>query len=138
MRAMLSLTASARAVFFGLLIFFTWKTLTPDLNEDEPSFFVARFIASLLFGDTALTDKVLHFGGYAALSFTALFARFRIANRPWAPMALLALYGLALEGLQGLGGVRAAEWSDALANALGVLFGYAIADVVDRRLVGRA
>lgn len=137
MGAMPSSGTIARGAFFILLAYFTWKTLAPDPGDNEPSFFVARFIATILFGDTALTDKVLHFGGYAVLSFVALFARFRLANRPWAPIVGLTLYGLMLEGLQGLGGVRAAEWSDALANGLGVCFGYAAADIIDRRLMAR-
>ena len=41
-------------------------------------------------------------------------------------IVMLALYGVALEGLQGLGGVRDPELADALANGLGALAGYPV------------
>jgi VanZ family protein len=50
----------------------------------------------------------------------------QLAERPpwrWGLALGLIVFGGAIEILQGLGGVRQAEWADAAANALGVLLG---------------
>jgi hypothetical protein len=68
-------------------------------------------------------DKAQHTLAYAGLMFW-----FRQAfRRHWRwPVFLLGL-GLGLEVLQGLGGVRTADWHDMVANSLGVAVGLGLA-----------
>ncbi|MGI9197578.1 MAG: hypothetical protein ACR2KE_08990 [Candidatus Nanopelagicales bacterium] len=74
---------------------------------------------------------LLHALGYALLAASALLAQ---ANpRPgWTAAAVIG-YGVALEIAQGIGGLRSAQVSDAVANAGGVLIGVALALLVLRR-----
>lgn len=116
---------SARAAFFLLLLFVTWQTLAPDPDESESGIAVARWIASLLFGDDALADKVAHFCAYAALGFLYALGRLSLFARAGNGLAMLVAYGAALEFLQGLGGVRVAESVDAAMNAAGAISGFA-------------
>lgn len=121
-----------RGVFALLIIFITWQTLTPDPDDTEPSIEIARFIARVLFHNEAVSDKVAHFMAYAALGGAAAFAHLAISGRRWAMVGALALYGILLEYLQGLGGVRIADPSDALANAAGALSAFPLALAVER------
>ncbi len=114
-----------RGVFALLAVFITWQTLTPDPDTTEPSIAIARFIAELLFHDQRFADKVAHFLAYAALGGSAAFGELRIAGRRLFAAIALAAYGCALEFLQGLGGVRVAEFADAAANSLGVVASFA-------------
>ena len=68
-------------------------------------------------------DKAQHSIAYAALMWTFLQAWEGSHVRRWAILLLVA--GVGLEILQGLMGVRFMEYSDMLANSLGVLLGYA-------------
>ncbi|OFX01483.1 MAG: hypothetical protein A3E78_06780 [Alphaproteobacteria bacterium RIFCSPHIGHO2_12_FULL_63_12] len=123
-----------RGVFALLLLFVTWQTLTPDPDTSKPSIAIARFIATLLFHDPQLADKVAHFLAYAALGGAAAFAHLEAANRRWLTIAMLAAYGALLEVAQGLGGVRMPEVADALANSSGALAAYPAALLIERAL----
>lgn len=112
-----------RGVFAALFLFVTFMTLTPNPDDTEGEMSIARFISELLFGSAAFGDKVAHVLAYAALGAAAMFASIRIYGRRLLTLAALIAYGVLLEGLQGLGGVRSADALDALANASGALAG---------------
>lgn len=126
-----------RGVFALLLIAVTWLTLTPDPEDTETGFAIARFIAETLLRNEAAADKVAHFLVYAALGATAVFADLRLAGRRLAAAAALAAYGGALEFVQGAGGVRVADPGDALANAGGAFAACIIATLIERMTVSR-
>lgn len=112
-------------VIFGLLfVLITFLTLTPNPVETESGFAVTRFISDIMFGNDEYADKIGHYLGYAALGLTAFWARLAVYSKRWVMTVVLALYGVALEGLQGLGGVRSPELADAFANGLGALSGF--------------
>ncbi len=114
----------ARGLFIALFAAVTYLTLTPDPDDAEKGFAAARFVAAFLFGDPQLADKVAHFIAYAALGAAAFWAQITVyARKRWAPV-LLAAYGVVLEGVQGLGGVRTPELADAIANGLGAFAGF--------------
>ena len=125
-----------RALFAALFALVTYLTLTPNPEDAESGFAAMRLIANLLFGDPQLGDKVAHFFGYGALGASAFWAQlFPFGQKRWTPI-LLAVYGVCLEGVQGLGGVRSPEVADAVANGLGALCGFAGA-VILAMLVSR-
>lgn len=76
--------------------------------------------------DFPLADKLEHLLAYAVLMgwFGQIHTATR-SQRTW--LAALALMGVAIEYLQGWGGVRHFEPADMLANALGALLGYRLA-----------
>lgn len=121
-----------RGVFAALFIMVTYLTLTPNPDDTKPSIAIARFIAELLFHDERFGDKVAHFMAYAALGGAAAFAGLAIAGRRAYLIGALAIYGALLEFIQGLGGVRAPEFADALANSLGALAAFPAALAVER------
>lgn len=121
-----------RGVFAALFIMVTYLTLTPNPDDTKPSIAIARFIAELLFHDERFGDKVAHFMAYAALGGAAAFAGLAIAGRRAYLIGALAIYGALLEFIQGLGGVRAPEIADALANSLGALAAFPAALAVER------
>ncbi len=121
-----------RGAFVVLLLFVTWQTLTPDPEETESGLAIARILAELLFHDAAYADKVAHFLAYAALGWSAGLGDLRVSGRRRLTVLLLAVYGMMLEFLQGLGGVRVAEFVDAIANASGALAGFAAAYAIER------
>lgn len=123
-----------RGVFAVLIIFVTWQTLTPDPDDTEPSIAIARYIAELLFHDERLGDKVAHFFAYAALGASAAFAHLEIRGRRSIVVAALALYGALIEYLQGIGGVRVAEFADAIANLSGAAAAFPAALFIERAL----
>ncbi|MAW82051.1 MAG: hypothetical protein CMI63_17580 [Parvularcula sp.] len=128
-------------VLFGLLFaLVTYLTLTPNPDDVEPGFAVTRWISSLLFGDPKLADKVAHFLAYAALGAMAVWAHLTLFNKRRGAALALALYGVFLEWLQGVGGVRSPELADAVANGLGALSGAAGAVILNHliRRVRRA
>ncbi len=113
-----------RVVFGVVFACVTWLTLTPNPQDTKSSLAIARFIAEVLFHNQQLGDKVAHFLAYATLGATAAFAHFRIVDRRVPVIVALAAYGGLLEFLQGFGGVRVADFADALANASGALAVY--------------
>lgn len=127
-----------RAFFAAWLAFVTFQTLTPSPDDATSGIALARWLAEALFHRPELADKVAHFLAYAALGATAAFARFHMLGLRAPVIALLAAYGAALEGMQGLGGVRAPELVDAAANALGVIAAYPAAAVLDRQILRSA
>ncbi|WP_411816387.1 VanZ family protein [Hyphococcus sp. DH-69] len=118
----------ARVLFVCLFIVVTFLTLTPNPDDTEAGFAFTRLLASALFGNAAFADKIAHFLAYGALGTSAYWAQIELFARRWMILILLPLYGVLLEGLQGLGGVRSPEIADAVANGLGAfcgfLFGY--------------
>ncbi len=73
-----------------------------------------------------VNDKLVHFITYAVLSgwFSLLAAGGRWLLAIWIG---LGVFGIAIEGLQGLTDHRSAEWADVVANSLGAaggLLGY--------------
>ena len=114
-----------RALFGLLFVVITFLTLTPNPVETEPGFALTRWIADFLLGDARNADKVGHFLAYASLGLAAFWARLAVFSKRWAVTLVLAAYGVLLEGLQGLGGVRSPEVADAVANVLGALAGFA-------------
>jgi VanZ family protein len=74
-------------------------------------------------GDESLSDKIGHFLSYAVLGALAALARLRLFATFPAAVALLTGYGLAIEALQGLGGVRTPDLWDGSADALGAALG---------------
>ena len=126
-----------RIAFVALAFFVTWQTPTPDPDDTEGGMAIARLIAALLFKAPELGDKVAHFTAYAALGGSAALGQLRVLGLRGPVMASIAVYGMALEGLQGLGGVRAPEVADAAANALGVISAYGGVAILERFRVGR-
>lgn len=92
--------------YIGLILYLTLTSLPPR----GPDFLFA--------------DKAEHLLAYGLLMawFGQLYAG--SAKARWA--VVFVCMGALLEVLQGLGGVRQAEWLDGLANALGVLIGYGL------------
>jgi VanZ family protein len=79
--------------------------------------------------DVTLGDKIGHFVGYGTLMFW--FCQLYGSRRARAVHALgFAAMGIALEFLQGMIGYRTFEVMDMVANALGVLVGWAGARLV--------
>ncbi|MFN0023417.1 MAG: hypothetical protein ACKVS5_05900 [Parvularculaceae bacterium] len=125
-------TKAWQAIFVLLVIFVTWQTLTPDPDDTEQGIAIARWIAALLFRAPEQADKIAHFLAYAALGGSAALGDLRVIGLRSPVIAMLATYGLALEGLQGLGGVRAPEIADGVANALGVIAAFAAVAVAEQ------
>lgn len=67
------------------------------------------------------TDKLVHLAGYALLTFW--WAQL-VVTRRWRLAAAVILFGIAVEGLQGLTPNRQPDVLDALANSCGVLLGW--------------
>lgn len=131
----------ARAAFVALFLFVTYMTLTPDPKDTEGEMSIARWIATMLFGTAALGDKVAHFLAYATLSSCGALGRLTLFRRRSAFVVALCGWGVVLEVLQGLGGVRIADAADAAANALGAAAGavaFAAAETARRRLARSA
>jgi VanZ family protein len=123
-----------RGVFALLLAFVTWQTLTADPDDTKPSLAIARYIAELLFHNEKFGDKVAHFLAYAALAGAGAFSHFAYRGRRSPAILALAAYGVLLEFLQGLGGVRSPEFADAVANASGALAAFPAAILVEHAI----
>ncbi|MDQ1315067.1 MAG: hypothetical protein QG662_1176 [Pseudomonadota bacterium] len=70
------------------------------------------------------SDKVVHLLGYAVLTFW--WAQL-VTHRRWKLALVVALFGIAVELLQGLTPTRQPDPLDALANSVGALLGWLIA-----------
>lgn len=78
-----------------------------------------RWLASIILGDPEASDKITHFIAYGGLGFLAVGAKFLVASRQLLLIPLLGIYGIIMEQMQRLGGVREPSFLDALANCLG-------------------
>ncbi|MDX3904696.1 MAG: VanZ family protein [Pigmentiphaga sp.] len=66
-------------------------------------------------------DKTNHLLGFGVL---ALLARFAYPGPAWPRLAGLLAYGALVEVLQSLTPYRSAEWTDLIADGLGILIGW--------------
>jgi hypothetical protein len=73
------------------------------------------------------TDKIVHLSGYALLMFW--WAQL-VTRQRWKLALAVVLFGLAIEGLQGLTPDRLPDLFDALANSGGVLLGWLAARLI--------
>lgn len=128
----MTLRSAWRGVFALLLLFVTWQTLTPSPEETDSGLALARYLAEMLFQSAAHADKVAHFLAYSALGGAAGMGGLRLGGRRRLSVAALTVYGVLLEYLQGLGGVRDPELLDALANASGALAGFSGAFLIEK------
>ena len=78
----------------------------------------------LLIDGSGHADKVVHLAGYAVLMFW--WAQLVIRQR-WKLAVAVVLFGVLIEGLQGLTPDRLPDLFDALANSGGVLLGWLVA-----------
>lgn len=100
--------AVKKALFFAALAVVAVLSLLPAADLPDPG----------------ISDKLSHFLVYGAL---AVLGRAAYLRAPWAPILIgLVLYGVLMEGLQGFVPSRTVSGLDALANALGVMSGYAL------------
>jgi VanZ family protein len=76
---------------------------------------------SLLDKDSGQADKLVHLASYATLMFW--WAQL-VVRRRWRLALAVILYGILIEGLQGLTPNRQPDVLDALANSTGVLIGW--------------
>lgn len=129
---------AVRTAFLLLLAFVTFLTLTTDPDDAKAGFDLFDWIASLLVGRPDLGDKFAHFSAYGALGFAGGAAQWRILGRQWPVVPALAAYGVALEVLQHLGGVRDGNAFDAGANALGAAAGLLLFALLTQLLKRRA
>ena len=116
---------AARVVFLTLLAYVALASLTPSPETVTPDPAWLREIANICFGSPDHSDKIGHMLAYAALGFFGAASRFLPSRYSWLVVLFLAAYGVGLERLQGLGGVRSQSWLDALANISGAVVGVA-------------
>jgi len=128
----------ARVLFLTLLVIVTFLTLTPNPDDTEAGFAFTRILASALLGDAAMADKIAHFLAYGSLGASAFWAQIVLFAKRWGIVVVLPIYGIALEGLQGLGGVRSPELADAVANGLGAVCGFVFAFALGLAMALRA
>jgi VanZ family protein len=122
MRALIA----ARAAFILWAAAVAYLSLTEDTQTIDASFDLVRRIAMLL-GNEELSDKIGHFLSYFALGALAVATKYRVFATWFVAVAVLAGYGLAIEGLQGIGGVRTPDLYDGLADTLGATTGAGLA-----------
>ncbi|WP_269532241.1 VanZ family protein [Chitinimonas sp. BJYL2] len=79
--------------------------------------------------DVAQGDKLMHLAGYGVLAFCWASALPAHRLRVW---LACALYGVLIEGLQGLTAYRSLDGWDMLANALGAALGWLAATLACR------
>ena len=82
---------------------------------------------SLLDKDSGQADKLVHLASYATLMFW--WAQL-VVRRRWRLALAVILYGILIEGLQGLTPNRQPDVLDALANSTGVLIGWLAAHLL--------
>lgn len=96
---------------------------------------VLSLIPNLPSASVPLSDKLGHLLFYAALM--GWYGQLIPAQRDRALVALgLAVLGVLLELLQGMGGVRHMEAADAVANLLGIVFGWLLVGTPAGRIIG--
>ncbi len=114
----------SRAFFVMLLVLVTFLTLTPNPQDSGAGIGFTQWVSAQLFSDPQYSDKIGHFLAYGVLSGAAIVAQIKLFGRFFPVTILLSFYGVLLEVIQGLGGVRSAEVMDALANSLGAAVAY--------------
>ena len=90
--------------WLGVLITLLVSLMPPPFNEGA-----------------AHTDKIVHLTGYAVLMYW--WAQL-IVQRRWRLALAVVLFGIVIEGLQGLTPNRQTDALDALANSSGMLIGW--------------
>jgi VanZ family protein len=90
--------------WLGVIITLVVSLMPPPINEGG-----------------AHADKIIHLTGYAVLTFW--WAQL-IIQRRWRLALAVVLFGIAIEGLQGLTPDRQTDALDVLANSGGVLLGW--------------
>ena len=88
---------------------------------------VVTLVVSLtppMLSEAGNSDKFVHLAGYAVLMFW--WAQLIVARR-WKLALAVVLFGIVIEGLQGLTPDRQPDGLDALANTGGVLLGWFVA-----------
>ena len=115
---------TARIGFALLLLIVTYLTVTPNPDDTGQGFALAQWIAEVFLGNGSIGDKVAHFMAYGALGTSAFLAQLRERGRQFLVPLALAGYGVLLEFIQGLGGVRTPELADAIANGSGAIVGF--------------
>ena len=88
---------------------------------------VVSLMPPALGNDISQVDKLVHLFGYAILMFW--WAQL-VTQRRWKLAIAIVLYGIAIEGLQGLTPDRLPDPLDALANSGGVFIGWLIAHLL--------
>ena len=96
-----------KGTFFAYITLLTIASLIP--GSDLPS--------------VSYNDKIAHVAGYFLLGVLGSF----VSRRP-AMFYLLFVYGVAIEGLQGLSGQREPSILDAIANAFGLCLAWLAAN----------
>ena len=82
---------------------------------------VLSLIPPVLNEGSGQMDKIIHLSGYAVLMFW--WAQL-VTQKRWKLAVAVVLFGIAIEGLQGLTPARQPDVLDALANSCGVLLGW--------------
>ncbi|KVW95622.1 hypothetical protein ABW22_09775 [Thiobacillus denitrificans] len=85
---------------------------------------VVSLMPPALGDDSGHADKLVHLFGYALLMFW--WAQL-VTRQRWKLAVAVVLFGIAIEGLQGLTPDRQPDLLDALANSSGVLLGWLVA-----------
>lgn len=113
-----------RALFVALVAFVLFMSLTPDPGPAKGGATVTRWLSKMIFGTRAHADKVGHLMAYATLAGVFVQTGWKPWGRAWAGVLWLGLFGLALEGAQGLTTYRELSGFDLLANWIGLALGY--------------
>ncbi|MEM9810195.1 MAG: VanZ family protein [Pseudomonadota bacterium] len=122
----LSWAKSARFLTASLALAIAILSLTPDTNSVGQGLWLFSYLAQVLLGSAEQSDKIGHFAAYGALGFVAALG-FEKNRRLLTVFLVIVLYGVILEGVQGLSPVRSTSWADMLANSLGAMMGLGLA-----------
>lgn len=108
----------------AFLLLLTYLTLAPD-----PWWFMGQAGREAEQSiDSTFADYSQHFGAYAVLAVLLAGASFTTQSPSVKAVAVFAvLHGVATEWLQQFIPLRTCDWTDALANMLGVLAGFLLA-----------
>lgn len=114
-----------RALFVIAFLAVTVISLIPNPADAPSGGAFARWLSLLLLGGEKHADKVNHFVAYAALGGLGALSRWPVRRAAiFGPLAL-AIWGVVMEGGQGLLAARQTDGFDAVANASGAAFGWA-------------
>lgn len=124
------MTLFFRSVFALLLLIVAVLSLLPDPPDIDLQTDIFSLIADWLLGDASAGDKVSHFLAYGVLAGCGVLAHILPKWRYILLGMCLLVFSGALEGLQGLGGVRHLSAGDLIANAAGIVAGLVAAQSV--------